>query len=381
MLKVFKLRSILMLSTIFVESFSELEDPRVERCKKHLLLDIIGLALLAVLAGAQGWTEIADFCEHHIDWLKCYFQLPNGIPSHDTFSRVFSILDVQRFQSSFLKWVRSILHLLPEEVIAIDGKSLCASRCAQKGLKALHIVSAWSCANGISLGQLAVDQKTNEIQAIPEILETIVVSDAVVTIDAMGCQKKIAQKIIECKGDYLLRIKANQSTWLQEAEAICQRAAGHDSDNLMYYEAIDQVNNDHGRLESRRCVVLPAIYFSATTPGWEGIRSVILLISQRETSVEHRYYLSSLPANQPERILKSIRSHWLIENHCHWTLDVVFREDQSTIRQQQSALNMAWLRKIALGLLKQATHLKGGIRRKQMAIWAKPQHLIDILKI
>lgn len=373
-----------MLSQVFIEIFSKLEDIRVERTKKHLFLDIIGLALCAVLAGAQCFTEIEDFCEIHEDFLRQYFPLPNGIPSHDTFSRVFSALVPKAFESCFLEFLNELLELFPEGVIAIDGKSIRASRRVKDNLKALHIVSAWSCNNGMSLGQVIVDGKTNEITAVPLILEKLCLSGAIVTLDAMGCQKSIAEKIIEGSGDYLLRVKGNQSGLLEAMEETFHAAAELNYKNMVFYSAKDEVNQDHGRLESRSCIVLPAMYLLKMKLPWKGLQSLICVTSERESSQENskefRYYISSLTPKDPERILKSIRSHWGIENHLHWALDVSYREDQSRIRDENSALNMAWLRKTALALLKRTGTLKGSIRRKQLALWGNPSKIIDLLR-
>jgi len=374
-----------MLKGIFVEIFSSLKDPRVKRTRKHLFLDIIGLALFAVLAGAQCYTEIEDFCRHHKDWLKNYFELPNGIPSHDTFSRVFSAINSTDFQESFFEWLKAVIQLFPENVIAIDGKSIRASRRARPGLKALHVVSAWSCANGISLGQMIVDDKTNEITVIPDVLKKICIEGAIITIDAMGCQREIAKQIVDQKGDYILRVKANQGELHSAMEATFKQAEILQYQTMKYYTAQDEANNDHGRIESRKCIVLPLMYLMAMKLKWKGLKSLVLVISEREThegnTIEYRYYISSLDPKKPDNILRSIRDHWQIENNLHWVLDVAYREDQSRIRDENSALNMSWLRKTSLGLLKRATNIKGSIRRKQLAIWAKPEYLIDIIKI
>ena len=375
-----------MLEGIFVEIFSKLEDPRVDRTQKHLFLDLIGLSLFAVLAGAQSFTEIEDFCDHHEEWLKNYFVLPNGIPSHDTFSRVFSAIPPQSFQDCFLGWVKSITTLLPEKVIAIDGKTIRASRGPRQNLKALHIVSAWSCENGMSLGQIKVDEKTNEITVIPEILKSLFIEGAIITIDAMGCQKSIAKQIAEQKGDYVLRAKANQGTLLESLEYTFNTAIHTEFENMVYYTAEDEINNDHGRIEIRKCIVLPLMYLMMMKLKWKGLKSLVLIISERitpeETTIEHRYYISSLDPKDASKILHAIRSHWQIENNLHWVLDVAFREDQCRIRDENSALNMAWLRKTALALLKKDNGIKAtSIRRKQLAIWAKPKYLIDIVQI
>jgi len=374
-----------MLSGLFVEIFSTLQDPRIDRTKKHLFLDVIGLALLATLAGAQCFTEIEDFCKLHVRWLKNYFQLPNGIPSHDTFLRLFSALHPFEFQKCFFKWVKSILPLLPEDVIAIDGKSIRASRRDKGYLKALHIVSAFSCANGISLGQMLVDKKTNEITVIPELLKTLCIEGAIVTLDAMGCQKEIAAQINEQKGDYLLRVKENQGGLLEAMEYTFQAVKKAGNEATVYYTANDEINNDHGRIETRRCIVLPLMYLMGMKLKWKGLQSLVLIISERESlgerTVEYRYYISSLNPKTPQKILQSVRAHWQIENNVHWLLDVAYREDQCRIRDENTALNISWLKKTALGLLKRATNIKGSIRRKQLAIWAKPDYLFDILKI
>lgn len=374
-----------MLQGVFVEIFSQLKDPRVERTKKHLFLDIIGLALFSTLAGAQCFTEMEQFCKLHRDWLRNYFQLPNGIPTHDTFLRVFSALNASEFQTCFLAWVKSILELFPENVIPIDGKSIRASRRDKDHLKALHIVSAFSCVNGISLGQLIVDKKTNEIKVIPELLKKLCIEGAIVTLDAMGCQKEIAAQITEQKGDYILRVKDNQGGLLDAMEDTFKEAQKTDYKQVVHYTAIDEINNDHGRIESRRCIVLPLMYLIMMKLKWKGLRSLVLIISERENhegkTVEYRYYISSLDPKDPQKILSSVRAHWQIENNLHWLLDVAYREDQSRIRDENAVLNVSWLKKTALGLLKRATNLKGSIRSKQLAIWAKPEYLIDLVKI
>lgn len=374
-----------MLNGVFVEIFSELKDLRINRTKKHLFLDIIGLSLFAVLAGAQGYTEIEDFCRLHKAWLKNYFQLPNGIPSHDTFSRVFSAINPAAFQECFFAWLKTVIKLFPENVIAIDGKSIRASKRASHGLKALHIVSAWSCENGISLGQIKVDDKTNEITVIPDVLRKLCIEGAIVTLDAMGCQKEIAAQIVEQEGDYILRVKANQGALHDAMETTFRKAEALHYEAMNYYTAQDEANNDHGRVEMRRCIILPMMYLMTMQLKWKGVKSLVLVISEREThegkTTEYRYYISSLEPKQPDKILRSIRDHWQIENKLHWVLDVAWREDQSRIRDENSALNMSWLRKTSLGLLKRAENIKGSIRRKQLAIWAKPEYLIDIVKI
>lgn len=374
-----------MLQGVFVEIFSKLKDPRVERTRKHLFLDVIGLSLFSTLAGAQCFTEMEDFCKLHKEFLKQYFQLPNGIPSHDTFCRIFSMLNPEEFQVCFAEWIQSIIEIFPENVIPIDGKSIKASRRSKYNLKALHIVSAFSCANGISLGQMIVDKKTNEITAIPELLQKICIEGAIVTLDAMGCQTEIAKQIIEQKGNYILRVKANQGGLLEEIQDAFQCGKNTDYKDIPHFSASDEINNDHGRIENRKCIVLPLMPFMTLKSKWKGLKSLILVISDREINQEKttecRYYISSLNPEDPKKILLSIRAHWQIENNLHWLLDVAYREDQSRVRDENTALNMSWLKKTALGLLKRATNIKGSIRRKQLALWAKPDKIIDIVQI
>lgn len=370
---------------VFIEIFSKLSDSRVERTKKHCFLDILGLALFAVLAGAQAYTEIEDFCRHHRDWLKSYFILPHGIPSHDTFARVFSMIDPEAFQECFFIWVKSLIEFFPEDVIPIDGKSIRATRDTRKGFKALHVVSAWSCANGLSLGQIKVDEKSNEIVAVPELLKKLCIEGAIITLDAMGCQRALATHIIDAKADYIFRVKANQGGLLEALESTFSTANQKNYQDIMHFTAKDEANNDHGRIEQRTCIVLPMMYCAMMRKKWKGLKSLVLIISERETlggkATEFRYYISSLDPKDPKRILMAIRAHWQIENNCHWLLDVAYREDQSRIRDENGAMNMAWLRKTALALLKRSDHIKGSVRRKQLALWAKPQDILNMVKI
>ena len=374
-----------MQATIFIEVFSKLSDSRVKRTKKHSLLDILGLALFAVLAGAQAYTEIEDFCRHHRAWLKSYFLLPNGIPSHDTFARVFAMIDSEAFQACFFEWVKKLIDFFPENVIPIDGKAMRATRDTRKKFKALHVVSAWSCANGLSLGQIKVDEKSNEIVAVPELLKKLCIEGAIITLDAMGCQRALAEQIVDAKADYIFRVKANQEGLLEALKSTFTTAEQKNYQEIMHFTAEDQVNNDHGRIEQRTCIVLPMMYCAMMRKKWKGLKSLVLIISQRETleekTTELRYYISSLDPKNPERILTAIRAHWQIENNCHWLLDVAYREDQSRIRDKNAAMNMAWLRKTALALLKRADHIKGGMRRKQLTLWAKPEEALKMLKI
>jgi predicted transposase YbfD/YdcC len=368
----------------FVDIFGSLEDPRVERTKKHQLIDVIGLAILSVIAGAQSFSEIEDFGHTHHDWFKNYFSLENGIPSHDTFERVFSRLEPDAFQKAWLSWIKEVKALLPEHVIAIDGKTMCGSHQRKKGLSGLHIVSAWSCENELSLGQIKVADKSNEITAIPLLLEQIGLEGAIVTLDAMGCQRAIAEKIHTLGGDYILTVKGNQGSLEDALEDTIEKVINQPENARLCYEAVDEIEFSHGRIEARECTVLPAMYKIPLSSKWKGIASLIKLTATRDInnviSKETRYFISSLNPKEPQKILNAIRAHWHIENKLHWMLDVVFREDDCRVRNEKAALNLAWVRKMALAALKKESSFKASIRRKQLKAWASPDYLINIME-
>jgi predicted transposase YbfD/YdcC len=365
----------------FTTSFGKLEDPRVERTKKHRLLDIIAIAILGVMAGSQSFEEMEDFGIIHEAWLKQYLALENGIPSHDTLNRVFQSLCPEAFQAAFLDWVNSLRKLLPEGVVAIDGKTLCGSHDRIKGLKGLHVVSAWSCVNGLSLGQMKVADKSNEITAVPELLKQLVITGGIVTIDAMGCQREIAKAIIDQKADYVLAVKGNQGS-LHEAIGDCFKLS-----HAGVYRATDEVNKDHGRIEERTVEVVDASILAGLIDlsQWSGIKSIAKLVAKRESAYERteetRYYISSLVASDPGVILNAARAHWQIENTLHWSLDVSFREDDCRVRDENTALNLSWMRKMALSFLKAETSFKASIRRKQLKLWSTPDYLLKVLSI
>ena len=375
-----------MLDRLFLEIFSKVEDPRMERTKKHLLIDIIGISLCAVIAGALNFVEIADFGRLHKGWFKQYFDLPNGIPSHDTFGRVFSLLNPKAFEKSFQEWLCLLGSRLAETVIAVDGKTLRGSSRSSKGLKGLHIVSAWSCANGISLGQLKVDDKSNEIKAIPKLLEELMLEGSIVTMDAMGCQRELAHQIKHQKADYILAVKSNQGTLYDTTKALVENAKKEAYKSMVYWQYTSEMNGDHGRLESRHCTVFPIMYLHGFKKKWQGAQSVVSIESRREigktVATETRYYITSLEGkHNAEKISKAIRSHWEIENKLHWCLDVIFREDESRLREETAAVNLAWLRRMALGLLKKEKDYQTSIRRKQLKAWADPQYLKKIVNL
>ena len=364
----------------FTECFGKIEDPRIERTKKHKLLDIIALAILGIMAGAQSFEEIEDFGSAHQEWLEAYLELKNGIPSHDTINRVCQMLSPESFQSAFLEWLNVLKNLLPEGVVAIDGKTLCGSHERIKGLKGLHVVSAWSCNNGLSLGQIKVADKTNEITAIPDLLKRLMIKGAVITIDAMGCQRDIAAGIIKQEANYVLAVKGNQGE-LYESIQDCFKLAKDDS----FYTAREGYNKDHGRIEERSIAVLPAKILEGLVDisPWMGIQSIAKVHAKRESAYEKseeiRYYISSL--SDARSILEASRAHWQIENNLHWSLDVAFREDDCRVRDEHAALNLAWMRKMALSFLKAENSFKASIRRKQLKLWNDPNYALKVLGI
>ena len=375
---------------VFIECFGKLEDQRVERTKEHFLLDIIALTLFAIMSGAQTFEEIEQFGELHITWLKQYLPLPNGIPSHDTINRVLGFLDHQQLIKGFIAWVTKIKGLVNENVVAIDGKTMKGSHAKGKGVKALHVLSAYSCANGLSLGQLKVDGKTNEITAIPKLIKQLAIEGAIVTIDAMGCQKDIAQAIIDQKADYLLAVKENQKDVYEaitDVFGLAEKKEYVDKMPLQKYE--DKIEGSHGKIEQRFISTLPlkSVAHAISDQDWTGIKSIAMIERKAEYKTgeitsEKRYFISSLDHNDSQRIGASARLHWGIENKVHWTLDVVFREDDCRIRDDNTALNFAWFRKMALAFLQPVQPFGkkvNSMKKKMLRNWARPEGIMDYI--
>lgn len=372
------------MNSIFIDCFGDLADPRVERTRKHLLLDIIGLSLCGILSGAENWEEIADFGKAHEKWFGQFLTFPHGIPSHDTLSRVFSALDPEAFQQSCMMWLKRLKTLLPENVVAIDGKTLRGSKALTKCQKALHIVNAWSCENQVCLGQISVDDKSNEIPAVPELLKLLCLEGAIVTLDAMGAQTATVQAITDASADYVIALKGNQGA-LREHTSEAFELYDEKKSRAIIHRAEDEIDARHGRLELRTIEVMDAAEISGLIDAnWSGLSSIARLTYTRiegDTIVkEQRFYFSSLACDQPDRLLRSIRSHWLVENHLHWSLDVTFNEDRSRIRERNAAANFSWMRKFSLGLLKNESSFKASIRRKQRRACTNIQYLADIVK-
>lgn len=361
--------------------FAELTDPRIDRTRLHDLLDIVAIAICAVVAGADSWDDIEDFGKAKHDWLKTFLDLPNGIPSHDTFRRVFERLDPGEFQKGFLGWIEALHEATERQVVAIDGKTLRRSFDRAKGQSALHLVHAWATANHLLLGQVAVDEKSNEITAIPKLLEMLEITGAIVTIDAMGCQKQIARTIRGRKADYLLALKGNHEHLFEQVVAFFDGACAHGrkEQGIRYHR---EWSEGHGRDECRRCWATSDLSWLEGREEWADLRSVVLIESERfigeSLAVQERYYLSSLPADA-EVLNHAARSHWGVENSLHWVLDVTFHEDASRIKKENAPENFGLLRRLALCLLKKETSSKRSIRGKRLRASWDDGYLLQVM--
>ena len=356
-------------SMSLMEHFSEVPDPRVLRTQRHELLDIFAMALCAVIGGADHWTEVVEFAQARQAWFATFLKLANGIPSHDTFARVFRLVDAAALESACNQWLASIAGQV-QGIVAIDGKSVRGSRDGKE--HPLHIVSAWASGASVLLGQVRTAKKSNEITAIPELLKLLSIQGCIVTIDAMGCQKAIAKDIIEAKADYVLSLKTNHShlclqvtAWFDKslADGFAKQAHSH------YLEPVGPMS--HGRIEQREhwVVKVPKHLTRAAAP-WAGLQTVAMVRRQRQvagtTSVEVSYYLSSLALTEGAQVLaKAVRSHWAVENELHWSLDVRFREDACQVRKDNAPANLACMRRIALTQLNQEKTKKLGIQGKR----------------
>lgn len=364
--------------------FGGMKDPRIDRAKRHKLLDIVVIAICGVICGADDWVSIEEFGNAKLDWFRKFLELPNGIPSHDTFGRVFGKLDSDQFHTCFTNWILAVSDIIEGQVIALDGKTLRRSHDKTLGKGAIVMVSAWATANRLVLGQVKVDEKSNEITAIPELLRALDISGCIITTDAMGCQKEIASLIVEGGGDYVLALKENHGQLYEDVallfddlEASCFKAYGFDEEKT--------VNGGHGRLETRQCWTIsdPKVVRALRgTQDWERLQSVVKVRAKRndgqKETVEDRYYLSSLDGDA-EKLLWAKRTHWGIENGLHWVLDIAFREDESRVRKDHGAQNLATLRHIALNLLKQENTAKIGIKNKRLRAGWDEQYLLRVL--
>jgi predicted transposase YbfD/YdcC len=361
--------------------FAPLKDPRIERTRLHDLMDIIVIAICAVICGAEGWEDIAKYGHAKRDWLVTFLSLPNGIPSHDTFRRVFCLLDPGAFHQCFQRWIDALSAGLGLKRIAIDGKTMRRSFDRASGKAALHLVSAWATEQHLVLGQVAVDTKSNEITAIPKLLELLDVSGAMVSIDALGCQKEIAAKIRDGGGDYVLSVKDNQPHLLADIQECF--AKGLDTDFAgLDYSYHEECYDGHGREEKHSVYTILDPEGIRDQALWQDLKAITIVYSERqeagkEKTEELRYYIGSRAA-KAKVYANAIRGHWGIENGLHWVLDVSFDEDGSRMRTDHSPENMALLRRLALCLLKRHGG-KGSIRGKRLQSGWNDEFLLEIL--
>jgi predicted transposase YbfD/YdcC len=364
--------------------FGEISDPRKGKNVQHKLLDIIVIAICGVICGADGWVEIENYGRQKENWLKQFLELPKGIPSHDTFGRVFAKIEPEEFQSSFREWVQAIQQITQGQVIGVDGKHLRRSHDRGNGKQALCLVNAWAEDNRLVLGQYQVDEQSNEITAIPELLKLLEISGCIVTIDAIGTQKKIAKTILDCEADYVLAVKDNQGKLHEAIQYLFEYDQQNDFQETPY-DYSRTVNKGHGRIDVRQCWATDDPEYLSdiqTQYNWPGLQSIAMVITERiidqETASETRFYISSLEGNA-DLILSAVRGHWAVENGLHWVLDVAFNEDQSRVRKDHAPANLAVLRQMAVNLLKQEKSAKGGIKAKRLQAGWNDDYLLKVL--
>jgi predicted transposase YbfD/YdcC len=375
---------IMSISTSIHDHFGDLPDPRIDRTKRHALLDIVTIAVCAVICGAESWVEIAEFGRAKQRWFQRFLSLPNGIASHDTFGRVFARLDPAAFEASFLGWVQALVSQTGGAVVAVDGKTLRRSHDRANGKAALQLVSAWATEQRVLLGQTTVAAEGSETTTIPALLALLALEDATVTIDAAGTHPPIAQQIVDQGGDYVLALKANQPTRHQEVTELFTEARATGFAGIAH-DSYETVEKGHGRIERRRywTITEPAyLAWLAEDQAWPALQSVGLVEAERrigdEVTRETRTYLSSLPGDAPT-FARAVRGHWGIENQYHWLLDVAFREDESRVRTGHAAANFGMLRRLALQLLRQETTAKIGIKAKRLKAGWDEDYLIHVL--
>ncbi len=365
------------------ERVEDVKDPRIERKKLHSLKDILVTAVCATICGADNWEEIAEFGQSKHEWLASFLELENGIPSHDTFRRVFILLDNVELKTLFVEWISFAVSLSKGTLVNIDGKNLCGSKEVAGGKKALNVVSAWASEQSVVLGQVRCQEKSNEITAIPELLRILDLGGCIVTIDAMGCQKEIVREIVDKGADYVISLKGNQGILHQEVKDYLDWAERVKFKDIPY-KYCETLEKDHGRIEKRRCWVTEEIQWLEKKDEWRKLKSVVMVEAMREViggkkTVERRYFISSLEADA-EQALRAVRGHWAIENQLHWCLDIGFREDNSRVREATSAENLATLRHIGINLLKQEKSCKRGIAGKRKKAGWDEDYLLKVLK-
>lgn len=361
-----------------IDHFQALPDPRVDRTKDHELIDLLVIAICTLLCAGESFNDMEDFGKAKADWFKTFLTLRHGVPSHDTFNRLFAALDPQAFGDCFVRWTQSLRTAVAQEIVALDGKALRRALSGDQSIKC--VVSAWAESNSLVLGQLKVSDKSNEITALPALLRALELAGCIVTVDAMGTQKKIAQEIIEADADYVLALKGNHETVHEEVKSFLDATLTEKQSKPLRPSVAaaqlavqETVEKDHGRIETRRYYQSDQLDWFADRAQWEGLKSVGMVEAIREIgterTVERRYYLSSLPLGVAT-FARAVRGHWAVENKLHWVLDVQMREDQSRARAGYAAENLATLRRLALNLLQREKTKKRGIRGKQLnASW------------
>jgi len=363
------------------EHFASLKDPRIQLKTRHKLIDIIIITICAVICGADDWTEVVDYAKAKKDWLKKFLALPHGIPSHDTFGRVFSLLRPEEFEKCFVSWIHTVFKLTDAQTVAIDGKTLRRSYDRSSNKAAIHMVGAWAAKNGIALGQLKTEDKSNEITAIPELLKLLDLKGCIVTIDAMGCQKDIAYRIADQGADYVLALKGNQGTLHKDVELFFEDAQQCNFKDIPH-DSFETTDGDHGRVEVRRYVTVSDLGWLEDQAKWKNLNLIGMVQSERhigeKITRETRYFISSLP-NDAKRFAEAVRDHWRIENQLHWVLDIAFREDDSRVRDRNAATNLAILRRLALSLCKQEKTAKVGIKVKRKRAGWNNDYLLTLL--
>ena len=365
------------------EHFSDIKDPRVERQKLHKLQDIMVIAICAILCGADNWVEIARFGKSKQAWFTQLLGLTNGIPSHDTFGKVFAVIDANQFEACFINWMSAVAKTLSGKILAIDGKRLRGSYDRLNGKSAIHMVGAFASEMGLLIGQIKTEDKSNEITAIPALLSQLTITGCIVTIDAMGTQTAIAQQIIEQEAEYVLSLKGNQGTLHEEVRLYFEdkKIQKQHASEWSFFETLEK---EHGRIEHRKIWATDKIAWLKENHSWSGLTSIVKVEASRTclldktTSCEIRYFITSLTANAAQ-LANAIRLHWGVENQLHWTLDVTFREDYSRVRKDHAQENLSILRRIALNLLKREKTAKVGIKCKRLQAGWDENYLLRVL--
>jgi predicted transposase YbfD/YdcC len=372
-----------MPTTTLSEIFKAFKDPRMARAQRHPLINIITIAICSVICGADNFVTMAEFGRSKKNWFETFLDMPNGVPSHDTFNDVINRLDQSAFVKCFTQWIKQ-LAVNDENVIALDGKVLRRTRGKINDSKAIWLVNAWSVANSMCFGQIQVDDKSNEITAIPKLLELLDIEGATITIDAMGCQTEIGEKIVEKGGHFLLALKGNQGEFHQDVSLYLNTLIDNPSNQRFdYYQS---TNGDHGRIETRKVWLVTELdWLLQRHPRWATVKGIAVVESERiigdDCSIERRYYITSHFDRNAQFISNGIREHWHVENKLHWQLDVSFNEDQCRLRSGNAAANLSFLNKIALNLLKNETTAKIGIKSKRLKAGWDEKYMMKVLTV